>query len=120
MYAIFKSGGKQYRAEAGAVVKLERLPGDVGEKVVLDQVLMLADGEKTLIGKPLVEDIVVRGRIVEQGLHKKILIFKHKRRKGYRKAQGHRQGYTAVLVEDIGGPVTAEPVTAQPEAAESE
>ncbi len=113
MYAVFQSGGKQYRAEPGSVVKLELLPGIVGEKVELDQVLIFSDGTETKIGKPLVDDAIVRGRIVEQGRHRKVLIFKHKRRKDYRKMQGHRQSYTAVLIEDIGRPsAMAEPEVA--------
>lgn len=104
MYAVFQSGGKQYKAEPGAVVKLEVLPGLVGENVELDQVLLLSDGEQVRIGSPVLENTVVRGRIVEQGLHRKIIIFKHKRRKGYRKTQGHRQPYTAVLIQGIGDP----------------
>ena len=117
MYAVSQSGGKQYRAGPGAVVKLERLPGEVGEKVTLDQVLMFADGETTLIGQPLVASTIVSGRIVEQGRHKKIRIFKHKRRKSYRKSMGHRQDYTAVLVEGIGAPGEA---VQEPEAVSAE
>jgi len=102
MYAIFKSGGKQYRVEPGTVVKLEKLPGEVGEKVTLDQVLLLADGDQVEVGKPVLEDAAVSGHIVAQGRHPKIVIFKHKRRKDYRKKQGHRQDYTAVFVDGIG------------------
>jgi large subunit ribosomal protein L21 len=102
MYAVFQSGGKQYKAEPGAVVKLEKLPGEVGEQVSLGQVLLVADGEQIQVGQPVIEDAVVTGRIVQQGRHRKIIIFKHKRRKDYRKKQGHRQSYTAVLVEGIG------------------
>lgn len=101
MYAIFKSGGKQHRAQPGAVIKLEKLPGEVGEKVALDQVLLFAEGEEVQVGNPLVQGVTVQGRIVEQGRHRKIVIFKHKRRKDYRKKQGHRQYYTAVLVDGI-------------------
>ncbi len=104
MYAVFQSGGKQYKAEPGAVVKLEVLPGLVGENVELNQVLFFSDGEQVRIGSPLLENTVVRGRIVEQGLHRKIVIFKHKRRKDYRKTQGHRQPFTAVLIQGIGEP----------------
>lgn len=102
MYAIFKSGGKQYQAKAGMVLKLEKLAGEVGDKVTLDQVVLFADGEHIEVGQPMVPGVAVQGRIVQQGLHPKILIFKHKRRKDYRKKQGHRQPYTAVLVEGIG------------------
>lgn len=101
MYAIFHSGGKQYEAKPGTVVKLEKIPGEIGDQVDLDQVLMMADGDQVYVGQPILEDVAVRGRIVEQNRHKKIIIFKHKRRKDYRKKQGHRQYYTAVLIESI-------------------
>lgn len=101
MYAIFQSGGKQYEAKPGSVVKLEKIPGEIGDQVVLDQVLLTADGDQVQVGQPLLQDVSVQGRIVEQNRHRKILVFKHKRRKDYRKKQGHRQFYTAVLVESI-------------------
>lgn len=107
MYAVFQSGGKQYKVEPGTVVKLEQLPGEVGDQVKLDQVLLIAEGDQIQVGQPVINDTVISGKIVEQGRHRKILIFKHKRRKDYRKKQGHRQAYTAVLVEGI-GPVAAE------------
>jgi len=103
MYAIFKSGGKQYEAKPGNVVRVEKLPGEVGENVLLDQVLLLADGDDVRVGQPLLAGMAVQGRIVEQGRARKIVIFKHKRRKDYRKKQGHRQSYTAVLIEGIRG-----------------
>jgi large subunit ribosomal protein L21 len=111
MYAVLKSGGKQYKVEPGAVVKLEKLPGAVGDKVELGQVLLVADGDQVQVGQPVLDDTVVTGKIVEQGRHRKIIVFKHKRRKDYRKKQGHRQSYTAVLVQGIGaagGEATAE------------
>lgn len=101
MYAIFQSGGKQYEAKPGNVVKLEKIPGEIGDQVVLDQVLLTADGDQVQVGQPLLQDVSVQGRIVEQNRHRKIIVFKHKRRKDYRKKQGHRQFYTAVLVESI-------------------
>lgn len=102
MYAIFKSGGRQYEAKPGHIVKMEKLPGQVGESVTLDQVLLFSDGNEVRVGQPLVEGIAVQAKIVEHGRLPKIVIFKHKRRKDYRKKQGHRQGYTAVRVENIG------------------
>ncbi len=102
MYAVLKSGGKQYKVEPGAVVKLEKLPGAVGDQVELGQVLLVADGDQVQVGQPVLEDTVVTGKIVEQGRHRKILVFKHKRRKDFRKKQGHRQSYTAILVQGIG------------------
>ncbi|SHF06217.1 LSU ribosomal protein L21P [Desulfacinum infernum DSM 9756] len=101
MYAIVESGGKQYKAEPGAVLKLEKLAGEPGDEILLDQVLLVADGEQVQVGRPVLEDKVVRARIVEQGRHKKVVIFKYKRRKDYQKKQGHRQDYTAVRIEGI-------------------
>jgi large subunit ribosomal protein L21 len=99
MYAVFKSGGKQYEARPGHLVKVEKLPGNVGDTVVLGEVLLFSDGEQVSVGQPLVEGVAVQARIVEQGRNPKIVIFKHKRRKDYRKKQGHRQYFTAVRVE---------------------
>jgi large subunit ribosomal protein L21 len=101
MYAIFQSGGKQYEAKPGTVVKVEKIPGEVGDQVVMDQVLLMAEGDQIQVGQPTLQETVIQGRIVEQDRHKKIIVFKHKRRKDYRKKQGHRQFYTAVLIESI-------------------
>lgn len=102
MYAIFRSGGRQYEARPGHVVKVEKISGQVGDSVVLGDVLFFSDGTRVEVGKPVVEGVAVQGHIVEQGRHPKIVIFKHKRRKDYRKKQGHRQSFTAVRVENIG------------------
>ncbi len=102
MYAIFQSGGRQYEARPGHIVRVEKLPGEVGDRVVLDQVLLVSDGDQVRVGQPLVEGVAVNAQIVEQGRLPKIVIFKHKRRKDYRKKQGHRQPYTSVRVENIG------------------
>ncbi len=102
MYAIFRSGGKQYEARPGHTIRLEKLPGEVGESVVLNEVLFFSDGEKVSVGQPLVEGLSVQAKIVEHGRLPKIVIFKHKRRKDYRKKTGHRQSFTAVRVENIG------------------
>jgi len=102
MYAIFRSGGRQYEAHPGQVVKVEKIPGEVGENVTLDEVLLFSDGEKLQVGRPLIEGVAVSATIIEQGRLPKIVIFKHKRRKDYRKRQGHRQAYTAMRVENIG------------------
>ena len=102
MYAIFKSGGRQYEARPGHIVKMEKIPGEVGEYVVLDQVLLFSDGDQLQVGRPLVEGVAVQAMIVEHGRLPKIIIFKHKRRKDYRKKTGHRQAFTAVRVENIG------------------
>lgn len=102
MYAIFKSGGRQYEARPGHVIRLEKIPGEVGDNVVLDQVLFFSDGTQVRVGQPVVEGVAVQARIVEHGRLAKIVIFKHKRRKDYRKKQGHRQSFTAVRIENIG------------------
>ena len=102
MYAIFKAGGKQYEAKPGQIVKMEKISGQVGENVTLDEVLLFSEGDQLRIGRPLVEGVAVKATIIEQGRMPKIIIFKHKRRKDYRKKQGHRQDFTAVRVENIG------------------
>ena len=102
MYAVVSSGGKQYRVEKGEVLKVEKLPGDVGASVSFDQVLMFSDGEDVRIGTPVLGDVAVTGRIVEQGKSRKIVVFKYKRRKRYRRKQGHRQPYTAIKIDHIG------------------
>lgn len=101
MYAVIASGGKQYKVQEGEILKVEKLPGEVGAKVAFDNVLMFSDGEKTSIGTPLLEDISVQGHIVEQNKAKKIIVFKYKRRKRYRRKQGHRQQYTAIRIDSI-------------------
>ncbi len=102
MYAIFKSGGRQYEARPGHVIRMEKIAGEVGDNISLGEVLLVSDGEDIRVGQPLVEGVTVQARIVEQGRLPKIVIFKHKRRKDYRKKQGHRQAFTAVRVENIG------------------
>jgi large subunit ribosomal protein L21 len=101
MYAIVKTGGKQYKVSQGDTMRFEKLDGDVGSPVTFDQVLMVADGDTVTVGQPVVENAVVSGEIVEQGKAKKIIVFKYKRRKGYRRTQGHRQQFTAVRIDSI-------------------
>jgi large subunit ribosomal protein L21 len=101
MYAIMTSGGKQYRVQEGDVLRLEKLDGDVGASVSFDQVLMVSDGEEVQLGRPVLEGATVHAHIVEQDKAKKILVFKYKRRKRYRRKQGHRQPYTAVRIDKI-------------------
>ena len=101
MYAIVKTGGKQYKVSQGDTMRFEKLDGDVGATVTFDQVLMVNDGDTVTVGQPRVENAVVSGQIVEQGKAKKILVFKYKRRKGYRRKQGHRQQFTAVRIDSI-------------------
>jgi large subunit ribosomal protein L21 len=102
MYAVVNSGGKQYKVQKGDILRVERMDGQVGDTVDFDRVLMFNDGEEVRIGQPLLEDVKVRGEIVAQDKAKKILVFKYKRRKGYRRTQGHRQPFTAVRIDRIG------------------
>jgi len=101
MYAIINSGGKQYRVQQGDQLRLEKLVGNPGDKVELDQVLLVKTDKGLRVGNPLVENAKVMATILEEGRGKKILIFKMKRRKQYRRKQGHRQSYTSVLIESI-------------------
>ena len=101
MYAVIRTGGKQYQVAPGQRCRVEKLAGSVGDTVELDDVLLVVDGEKVSIGRPVVEGAKVTARIVEQGKDKKIVVFKKKRRKGYRLKQGHRQQYTALEIQDI-------------------
>ena len=101
MYAIVNTGGKQYRIKEGDVLRIEKIAGDVGADVNFDQVLMVSDGENVTIGTPILENVGVKAHIVDQGKSKKIIVFKYKRRKRYRRKQGHRQQYTAVQIDKI-------------------
>jgi large subunit ribosomal protein L21 len=101
MYAVVTSGGKQYKVEEGETLRVEKIAGEVGNPVTFDQVLMISDGADVNIGQPLVPDATVEGHIVEQGKAKKIIVFKYKRRKRYRRKQGHRQHYTAIKIDSI-------------------
>ena len=100
--AVFRSGGRQYRVAEGDTVKVDRLAGNPGDKVVFDDVLLI-DGEKPKIGKPTVRGAKVRAEIVAQGRDKKIVVFKFKRRKQHRKKAGHRQAYTQIKIATITG-----------------
>lgn len=101
MYAVISTGGKQYRVAEGQTVRVEKVPGDVGTPVSFDRVLMLSDGQVVKVGQPIVQGASVSGRIVEQGKAKKIIVFKFKRRKRYRKKRGHRQHFTALKIDKI-------------------
>ena len=103
MYAVIKTGGKQYRVAAGEKIKVEQIPADVGSQVVLDQVLMLGNGETVTIGKPLVSGAQVTATVISQGRADKVKIFKMRRRKHYQKRQGHRQNYTELQIGAITG-----------------
>jgi large subunit ribosomal protein L21 len=101
MYAVIKTGGKQYRVNPGEEVKIEKLAGEVGDPVDFGHILLAADGENVKVGNPFLEDVKVTGRITRQGKSKKVIVFKYKRRKGYRKKVGHRQPFTQIRIEGI-------------------
>ena len=101
MYAVVRTGGKQVRVTPGYAVRVEKLPGAVGESIELDQVLLVAGEGETRVGTPLVEGVKVVGTITDQGRGPKIIVFKMKRRKGYRRKMGHRQDYTEIRVDSI-------------------
>jgi len=103
MYAVIKSGGKQYRVAPGEKLKVELIPADVGAAVVLDQVLMVGEGESVRVGQPMLAGATVTATVLAHGRGEKLRIFKMRRRKHYQKHQGHRQGYTELKIEDIVG-----------------
>ena len=100
-YAIIRTGGKQYQVSAGSLVRVEKISGNIGDTVELKDVLAVIDGDNAKIGQPTVEGAVVTATIVEQDKAKKVLVFKKKRRKGYRVKRGHRQMFTALKISDI-------------------
>jgi large subunit ribosomal protein L21 len=101
MYAVIKTGGKQYRVSAGEKVRIETIEAEVGAEVVLDQVLMVGDGDKVSVGKPLIAGAAVKATVVSHGRGDKVRIFKHRRRKHYKKQAGHRQNYTEIQISGI-------------------
>ena len=101
MYAVIKTGGKQYRVAIGQKLKVEQIPADIGQEITLDQVLSVGEGEQLKIGTPLVAGAVVVATVLAQGRHDKIKIFKMRRRKHYQKRQGHRQNYTELRIDAV-------------------
>ena len=101
MYAVIKTGGKQYRVVAGEKIKVEQIPADVGAEIILDQVLMVGEGESVNIGTPLLAGAKVTAKVVAHGRGPKIKIFKMRRRKHYQKHQGHRQNFTEIEISGI-------------------
>jgi large subunit ribosomal protein L21 len=101
MYAVIKTGGKQYKVAAGEKIKVEQIAADVGQEIVIDQVLAVVDGQDFKIGAPLVAGASVKATVVAHGKHDKVRIFKLRRRKHYKKSQGHRQTYTELQIGAI-------------------
>ncbi|MFM1870440.1 MAG: 50S ribosomal protein L21 [Burkholderiaceae bacterium] len=101
MYAVIKTGGKQYKVAAGEKLKIEQIPADVGSEITLDQVLAVGEGESLKFGEPLVNGAAVKATVISQGRHDKVKIFKMRRRKHYQKRQGHRQNFTEILINTI-------------------
>lgn len=102
MYAVIKTGGKQYRVKEGDVLKLEQLACEVGQEISFAEVLMVGDGENITCGTPLIANAIVKAEVLEHGRHKKIRIIKFRRRKHYMRRMGHRQNYTEVKITAIG------------------
>lgn len=101
MYAIIKTGGKQVKAGLGDIIRVERLGVSAGENVEFKEVLLVADGPDIHVGQPIVQNAVVKGTVIEEAKAKKIIVYKYKRRKNYRRKHGHRQFYTAVKIDKI-------------------
>jgi large subunit ribosomal protein L21 len=103
MYAVVKTGGKQYRVSAGEKIKVEQITAEVGSEVVLGEVLLVADGDAVRLGAPLLDGASVKAKVLAHGRGDKVRIFKMRRRKHYRKTQGHRQNYTEIEITGIAG-----------------
>lgn len=101
MYAVIETGGKQYRVEQGDVLRIEKLENSVDEKVVFDKVFLIANGDDVTVGKPYVEGAKVEATVLAHDKAKKIIVYKYKAKKNYRKKQGHRQPYTEIKIESI-------------------
>jgi large subunit ribosomal protein L21 len=109
MYAVIKTGGKQYRVVSGEKLKIEQIPAEVGAEITLDQVLMVGEGETVQVGTPMLVGATVRVTVLSHGRHDKIRIFKMRRRKHSQRHQGHRQNYTEIRVDAIAGGAALEP-----------
>lgn len=104
MYAVIETGGKQYRVEAGQTLVVEKLTGEPGDAIEFDRVLLLSSDEAVAVGRPVIEGAKVTGQIVEQTKGEKLVVYKFKRRKDYRRRNGHRQQLTAVKINDVVAP----------------
>jgi len=101
MYAVIRTGGKQYKVVAGEKIKIEQIAADVGQEIVIDQVLAVGDGADLTVGTPLVAGASVKATVLAQGRHDKVRIFKMRRRKHYQKRQGHRQNFTEIQISAV-------------------
>lgn len=101
MYAVIKTGGKQYKVAAGEKLKVEQIPADIGQEISLNEVLAVGSGEQVKVGTPLVEGASVKAVVLAHGRHDKVKIFKMRRRKHYQKRQGHRQNFTQIQIQSI-------------------
>lgn len=101
MFAVIKAGGRQYKVEPGDLVKIDKFEADVGDEVTWQEVLLVGEDDNVVVGSPLVKNAKVIGEVESQGRGRKIIVFKQKRRKGFRKKQGHRQYFTAVRIKEI-------------------
>ncbi len=118
MYAVIKTGGKQYRVAAGDTITVEKLNVEAGQAITFDEVLVMGEGADLKVGAPFVEGAVVNGEVVENGKGEKVIIFKHKPKKDYKKKQGHRQPYTMVKITGFNGEVAAPAAPAKEEGKE--
>ena len=104
MYAVMKTGGKQYKVSEGIILKVEKIEAEVGDKITFDEILFLTDSEGNVkVGNPVVSDAKIIAEVIQQGRGKKIIVYKYKRRKNYHKKQGHRQPFTKLKIEKIEG-----------------
>lgn len=117
MYAVIETGGKQYKVQEGDVITVEKLKAEAGDTITFDKVLLMSDGKEVKVGTPYLAE-AVRGSVVENGKGKKVIIFKYKAKKDYRKKQGHRQPYTMVKIESLGGSKQSAPKKASAPKAE--
>ncbi len=101
MFAVVKTGGKQYTVTPGEVLRVEKLNAEVGSEVELPEVLMVADGDDVKVGTPTLEGAFVKAKVIEHGKAKKVIVFKKKRRKGYKKKRGHRQHFTTIEIQEV-------------------
>ncbi|HEX9885540.1 MAG TPA: 50S ribosomal protein L21 [Longimicrobiales bacterium] len=101
MYAVFQTGGKQFRAEPGRRLRVPSLDVEPGASVEFDRVLLTSDGDAVSVGAPVVDGALVKAEVLRHGRDKKLIVFKRKRRKGYRRKQGHRQGFTEIRVDEV-------------------